>query len=174
MNSVRTFAIAMCFVALSFSTVIGQDSDRIFYVKVNKSTELQGQIVEVTELKVSTSFGEVDIPFEKVEAIKMRAGGDGTAVIAFINGDMVTGKIQMDELQIKTSWGKAYINADSIDSIAGSQFGNFYADPNGGWRYSRGSRPNSSPVNRNRGFSNPGGSGFRGTANPGFNNPSSR
>ncbi len=140
MKFVSTLAVAFCIVAGAAVSSNAQEANRIFYVKVDESTELQGQIIDVTDLKVTTAFGEVTIPFDKIEGIKMKANKD-QAVIAFINGDMVTGKVQMDELHLKTSWGKAHINASSIDAISGSQFGSFFSDPSGGWRFTRGTAP---------------------------------
>ena len=140
MKSVSTVAIAICLFAQTFSNASAKE-DRIFYVKIDAATELQGQIIDNDSLKVTTAFGDVNIPMDKVEAVKIGVDKDNTAVIAFTNGDLVTGKIDMDELHLKTSWGKAHINVTSIDSISASQFGNFYADPSGGWRYSRGNAP---------------------------------
>ena len=52
---------------------------------------------------------------------------------------MVTGKIDLGDLQLKTNWGKAHIKADAINTISASQFGSFYSDSSGGgWRYTRG------------------------------------
>ena len=138
MNSASTIAIACCIIAQSFSQASAID-DRTFYVKIDNSTTLQGRILQDEGLKFSTSFGEVTIPIEKIEAIKMTPDGENSAVVAFVNGDMVSGKLDISELHLKTSWGKAHINATSIDMISSSQFGSFYNDSDGGWRYSRGS-----------------------------------
>ena len=144
-SALSAFVLVCCFL-VSSSIGLAQDDGRVFYVKVTKGTELSGQIVGISEFKVKTGFGDVSIPVEKIEGIKMDSDGQGSAVIAFTNGDMVTGKIDMSDLQLKTNWGKAHINSDAIDSISGSQLGRFYSDPNGGgWRFSRGS------MNRNQG-----------------------
>ena len=128
-----------------------QDDLRVFYVKVARGTELSGQIVEISEFKVKTEFGDVTIPIEKVEGIKLDADGQGSAVLAFTNGDMVTGKIEMEKLELKTNWGKAHINTDTIDSISAAQYGRFYSDPTGGgWRFSRGNS-NTNPGSATRG-----------------------
>lgn len=140
LHSVCASTLFVCF-AVSVNLGIAQDDDsRMFYVKVAKGNDLSGQIVGISELKVTTGFGEVTIPVSKIEAVKMHADNEDSAVIAFTNGDMVTGKVEVDELQLKTNWGKARINAASIEAISSSQYGRFYSDPNGGgWRFSRGS-----------------------------------
>ena len=145
--SVLSAFVLVFYLCAGSSLGLAQDDGRVFYVKVTKGTELSGQIIGITEFKVTTGFGEVSIPVEKVEGIKMDSDGKGSAVIAFTNGDMVTGKIDMSDLQLKTNWGKAHINSAAIDSISSSQYGRFYSDPNGGgWRFSRGS------LNQNRGM----------------------
>lgn len=130
------------------SAASGQDdSARTFFVKVQKANQLVGQVIEVTELKASTSFGDVTIPMDKIEAVKMNANNQGTAVIALTNGDMVTGTVDLPELHLKTTWGKAHINSSSIDAFSTSQFGRFYTDTStGGWRYSRGTASNNRAV----------------------------
>ena len=118
------------------------DDERMFYVNVTKGTELAGQIVGIESFKVTTGFGEVSIPVEKIDGIKMDSDGQGSAVIAFTNGDMVTGTIELSDLQLKTNWGTAHIKSEAINSISSNQYGKFYSDPaGGGWRYTRGSSP---------------------------------
>lgn len=160
MNSASTIAIVCFIVAQSFSQASAID-DRTFYVKIDEATTIQGQLLQTEGLKFSTSFGEVTLPIEKIEAIKMSGGGDNSAVVAFVNGDMVTGKLDIDELHLKTSWGKAYVNAISIDMISSSQFGSFYNDSNGGWRFSRGSSQQFEAMGNRNGRDNRNGSGTR-------------
>lgn len=148
MKSVLKFAplLVAIFVMTANSAVSGQEEGsgtRTFFVKVQKADAIVGQVIEVSELNVTTAFGDVTIPMDKIEAVKVNASTQGTAVIAFTNGDMVTGSLDLSELHLKTSWGKAHINANAIDSFSTSQFGRFYTDTNGGgWRYSRGTAAN--------------------------------
>ena len=149
MNNVNRFALAVLMMVSSINLAHGQDDNRIFFVKVAKANALQGQIIEMSELEVSSSFGDIKIPVNKIEAIKMRADNQNSAIIALVNGDMIIGKINIDELHLKTAWGKAHINGDALESISTSQNGRFYTDPSGGgWRYSRGS------IGAGGGFSN--------------------
>jgi len=144
------------------SAAFGQEEgsgSRTFFVKVQKADAIVGQVIEVNELKVATAFGDVTIPMDKIEAVKVNASSQGSAVIAFTNGDMVTGTLDLSELHLKTTWGKAHINADAIDSFSTSQFGRFYTDTNGGgWRYSRGTATNNrsrtQPASNNRSIQN--------------------
>jgi hypothetical protein len=147
------------------ASVFGQDVDRMFYVKVTKATQLSGQVIELEEFKVETSFGNVTIPLDKIEAVKMRSDGADAAVIALTNGDMITGKIEIDELHLKTNWGKAHIEAASIEAFSASPYGRFYTDSTGaGWRYSRGTAAKAGAAGANS-FQNTGGT-FQGSSNP--------
>ena len=134
-----SYVSLIAIVMLAVGSLSAEDDERMFYVKVTKGAEISGQIIGISEFKVGTSFGEITIPVGKVEAIKMDADGQGSAVIAFNNGDMVTGKMEISDLKLKTNWGKAHVNSDAITSITANQYGRFYTDPTaGGWRYSRG------------------------------------
>ncbi|MEM9409668.1 MAG: hypothetical protein AAGA30_01055 [Planctomycetota bacterium] len=139
MKSVKNVFLAVLIFGNAVCFANGQEDNRIFFVKVAKATGLQGQIIDMTELEVTTSFGDITIPFDKIEAVKMRAGVNNSSVIALVNGDMITGSINIDELHLKTNWGKAHIKGEALESISTTQNGQFYTDPNGGgWRYSRG------------------------------------
>lgn len=135
--------IALCMVASSNAQDINPPSQGNVYVKVSQNRELTGTPIELTELKVTTSFGEVTIPMAKIDGIKMHATDDDAAVIAFKNGDLVTGKIGIDKVSIKTEWGKAHIKIDQIDQLVVNQAAAFYEDNTGGkktWRFNNGIR----------------------------------
>ena len=73
-------------------------------VSVSQNRELTGMITELDEINVTTSFGEVKVPMAKIDGIKMNIGNDKGAVLAFKNGDMLSGKINLDKIQLKTDW----------------------------------------------------------------------
>ena len=112
--------------------------------KLTQNRQLSGVPIELASLNVTTSFGDVKIPMDKVNGIKFHANQDDSAVIAFKNGDLVTGKIDLKKLSIKTEWGKAHINISQLDAITVSSSAAFFKDgTNGkGWRFSDGSSAN--------------------------------
>ena len=63
----------------------------VLYVNLSQDRELTGTLVEMQDMKVTTSFGEVSIPFEKIDGIKLHADANDSSVIAFKNGDLITG-----------------------------------------------------------------------------------
>ena len=139
MNFLGKCALFALLVTLQSSVANAQDSSRTFYVSiVQEATQISGELIGISEFQVETTFGQVTMPIAKIEAVRMQADGDGKAVIALTNGDMVSGKITLDELHVKTNWGKAHIKSASIESFSADQLGRFYTDPTaGGWRYSR-------------------------------------
>lgn len=132
-------AIAMACPALSAQEVTGPDGSSV-YVRVTMNRELSGTPIELTEVKVTTSFGEVAIPLAKIDGIKMHADADDSSVIAFKNGDLVTGKVELDVIKLKTDWGVAHVNTAQIEQISSSKNARFYPDTSGGskgWRFSK-------------------------------------
>ena len=126
------------------------------YVKVAQ-TELSGTPVDLAEIKVTTSFGEVSIPLAKIDGIKMHVDAEDSAVIAFKNGDMVTGKVVLETINLKTSWGTARINTSQIETVMASRNARFYPDSSGGtkgWRFTTVSPTNQTPVRSTTPFSN--------------------
>ncbi len=139
-------AIAALFIAATFAPltqaqeISGPSADKLF-ISVTQNRKLSGTPIELSSLKVTTGFGEVVIPLTKIDGIKMHADADDAAVIAFKNGDLVTGKIELEKVSIKTDWGKAHINTAQIDSITSSPNAKFVPDASGGsraWRFSNG------------------------------------
>jgi hypothetical protein len=120
-------------------TVLGPSGNEV-YVKIEQSADLTGELLEMDALKVTTSFGDVAIPMDNIEGIRMNIGSDGKAVIAFKNGDMVTGNVNLDALVLKTNWGKAHIDSIHIEAVTMSKDGRFFkdgADGTGAWRFSK-------------------------------------
>lgn len=136
---------ALMFAVLLTSTVDAQDvtvpdGNKVF-VKVAENRELSGTPIDLDEFKLTTGFGEVTIPMNKVDGIKLHATADDSAIIAFKNGDLVTGKIMLETFSIKTSWGKAHIKASQIESITNNKAARFLPDNTGGkkgWKFSNG------------------------------------
>ena len=111
------------------------------FVKVTQNREISGTPIDLTELKVTTSFGEVAIPMAKIDGIKMHADGNDSSVIAFKNGDLVTGKVELETIKLKTDWGTAHVNTSQIEQITSEQSARFFSDSSGAgaksWRFQK-------------------------------------
>ena len=124
------------------------------FVSVSPNRELTGSVVDLDELSVSTSFGEVKVPIAKIDGIKMNIGADNGAVLAFKNGDMLSGKVNLDTVKLKTDWGTAHINADQIETITTDKNARFFTDQTtggSGWRFTK-----AQPVPAGRAGARPG------------------
>lgn len=153
-TSVNSFALALCMTALMAATTVAQDvagpAGSNVFVKVTQNREISGALIDLTEIKVTTSFGEVAIPMSKVDGIKMHADANDSAVIAFKNGDLVTGKIAIDVVKLKTDWGTAHVNASQIETLTIDRNARFYSDNAGGaksWRFTKAAPVSSAPRN---------------------------
>ncbi len=121
-------------------TVTAPATGSVVYVKIEQAPDLEGAVVDLPTVTLTTSFGDVPVPVEKIDGIKMNADSDGTSVVAFKNGDLLTGTISMDTLKLRTNWGTAHIDASAIESVTMTPDGRFFMDNSGGvrsWRFSK-------------------------------------
>ena len=145
LNLITPLSLAMLIATSLVNFAAAQDvtgpSGSEVFVKVTQNREISGTPVDLTELKVTTSFGEVAIPLAKIDGIKMHADGNDSSVIAFKNGDLVTGKVELDTVKLKTDWGTAHINTAQIEQITSEQAARFYSDASGtgakSWRFTK-------------------------------------
>ena len=143
----KKVALAALVTTMVSGSLMAQDTPKVLgpsgktvFVKIAQSPDLTGELMELASIKVNTSFGEVAIPMENVDGIKMNIGSNGKAVIAFKNGDMITGRVDLGSLVLKTDWGKAHIDPIHIETITMNKDGRFFKDGaagSGGWRYSK-------------------------------------
>lgn len=146
MRHLSTLIVALLAIPVAFSTASAQElsapsSGRVF-VSIERNDDLSGSIVDLENLKVETAFGQVSIPISKVDGIKMHADAKDNAVIAFKNGDLVTGKVVLEVVKLKTEWGTAHINTDKVEAITTSKNSKFYSDNSTGqavWRFTKAS-----------------------------------
>lgn len=120
--------------------VAGPVDGTVLFVNLSQDRELSGSLVEMADMKVTTSFGEVAIPFSKIDGIKLHADASDSSVIAFKNGDLITGKVVLDQVKLKTDWGAAHVNTTQIESVTTTKNAKFFSDMTNGtrkWRFSK-------------------------------------
>lgn len=147
-NTFKAVAIAALIAPLFMaSNAVAQDDvaepsapGTVLYVNLSQNRELTGTLVEMQDMKVTTSFGDVSIPFEKIDGIKLHADANDSSVIAFKNGDLITGKVVLDQVKLKTDWGAAHVNTTQIDSLTTLENAKFLSENTNGkrkWRFSK-------------------------------------
>ena len=138
--------------------VEGPADETVLFVNLSQDRELSGALVEMADMKVTTSFGEVAIPFSKIDGIKLHADASDASVIAFKNGDLITGKVVLDQVKLKTDWGAAHVNTTQIESVTTTKNAKFFSEMTGGkqkWRFSKAPMSNGSrPTRTSPRFSN--------------------
>lgn len=137
--------------------VAGPADGTILYVNLSQDRELSGTLVEMADMKVTTSFGEVAIPFSKIDGIKLHADASDASVIAFKNGDLITGKVVLDQVKLKTDWGAAHVNTTQIESVTTTKNAKFFSDMTAGkrkWRFSKAPRTTTTTPTAAPRFSN--------------------
>jgi hypothetical protein len=113
-----------------------------FFLNLAQNQKVEGVAVDVQNFKITTGFGDVEVPLDKIDGIRLNAMEDGSAVMAFKNGDILTGILHVNDLKLKTSWGFATVNIAYIDQIsttAGSSFSSSKAGGKTVWSFNRGS-----------------------------------
>jgi len=92
-------------------------SEDLLFVRLSDVKSLAGELDEISEITLTTKFGEITIPMEQVAGIKLHTDEDDSAVIVFVDGDVITGVPSLPTLQLSTDWGKAEINPEAVQSI---------------------------------------------------------
>ncbi len=112
-----------------------------FFIDLSQNQEIEGIAVDIQKLKITTGFGDVSVPLDKIDGIRLNAIEGGTAVIAFKNGDILTGVLHLNDLKIKTGWGFGTINLAYIDQISvtkGASFSSTTTNGKRNWSFTRG------------------------------------
>lgn len=83
----------------------------------DEGTKFTGTLSGLDQWPMKTSFGETNVPLSAVAGIKFAEEGHPSTTIVLHNGDSVTGALDLNHVQIETSWGKAEIDSGHIKSM---------------------------------------------------------
>jgi sRNA-binding regulator protein Hfq len=79
--------------------------------------KLSGELTEVDQWNMKTSFGTTNLPLSTVAGMRMAQEGNAITTVVLHNGDNLTGAVQLDQVVIQTEWGRAEINGNHVASI---------------------------------------------------------
>jgi len=96
------------------SEIISED---LLFVRLSDVKSLAGELDEISEITLATKFGDVTIPMEQIAGIKLHTDDDDSAVVVFVDGDVLTGVPSLPMLKLSTDWGKAEVNPEAVRSI---------------------------------------------------------
>lgn len=117
------------------------DAGVVFFLDLAQNQKVEGVVVDVQKFKITTGFGDVEVPLDKIDGIRLNAMEDGSAVMAFKNGDVLTGVLHVNDLKLKTAWGFATVNIAYIQQISttkGAVFSSSTANGKTTWSFTRG------------------------------------
>jgi hypothetical protein len=78
---------------------------------------LAGELAEVDQWTMKTSFGTTNLPLSTVAGIRMAHEGNAMTTVVLHNGDALTGAVSIDQVVIQTEWGRAEIHGNHVASI---------------------------------------------------------
>ena len=96
------------------SEIINED---LVFIRLSDVKSLAGELEEMSEIKLTTKFGDITIPMEQIAGIRLHTDEDDSAVVVFTDGDVLTGVPEIPLLNLTTDWGKAEVEAESVQSI---------------------------------------------------------
>jgi hypothetical protein len=77
----------------------------------------EGTPVGIENIKITTLFGEVSLPLHTILGIRFAQGPKEQTTVVGLNGDALTGSLQLSELKFVSEWGEATVNAAHLVSI---------------------------------------------------------
>ena len=120
------------------SPTIENRNDADVVIELTKSRRITGELGSLTSVTLGTKFGEANIPLAEVDGVKLHVDENDSCVVAFKNGDVVTGQLKLEALEISTDWGSANVKLASVETILMNKRGSFYQDSADGknrWRF---------------------------------------
>ncbi|QDV71005.1 hypothetical protein Poly24_47380 [Rosistilla carotiformis] len=78
---------------------------------------LNGELLDIGDLKLQTAFGPASIPLAEVLGIRLSRSVTDVTTVVLNNGDMLTGQVDIRSLLILTKWGKSEVNGANLASI---------------------------------------------------------
>lgn len=85
-------------------------------VKLKSGKGLTGRIRGMKTLMLNSVFGEISIDYAKTRSIITNDAGG--LKVEMLNGDLVTGKISVDQIEVVNRWGLETIPISDVDSLA--------------------------------------------------------
>ena len=94
----------------------GKDLNVVFF-RLDDSSAIAGGIEGLTSVSLGTKFGKFEFPFEEIAGIRFNIDEQKNAMVVLINGDSMTGSVEMKKVSVVTDWGKADIEISHLESI---------------------------------------------------------
>lgn len=92
-------------------------------LQLKDGSRLVGKLVGLETLKLKASFGEIDVPVDSIQGLKLHESDRPTenaavsATVLFKNGDVLTAEPLIASLKLETSWGDTAIAGKHLESL---------------------------------------------------------
>lgn len=101
--------------------VAGEDQNLTreeYQVQIMNRFQLNAKISKFDQLKLETDFGVYTIRWEDISRIQFGGSGENSAKLFLNDGSAVSGRLEIEALDIKTRWGKITIPANDLSAIS--------------------------------------------------------
>ena len=76
-----------------------------------------GAAAELDKLTISTVFGEIEVPLTTIAGIRFASEANERTTIAMLNGDSITGAVDLSAVKVNTQWGQASVHVHALESM---------------------------------------------------------
>lgn len=102
--------------------IVGDTSNKVatsgrVKIQLKEGMVLEGSPVDVESLKMASLFGEANIPLHTIAGIRFAQKADEQSTVVLLNGDALTGEVNISELKCVADWGTATVNVGHIISV---------------------------------------------------------
>ena len=117
--------IVMKYDAPAGDPIMSSAADGAIFIRLSDTKRMAGKVEGLTEFKLKTAIGEINVPMSEVAGIKLHTSSDDKAVVMLNNGDSITGIPSLTGVELLTDWGKAEIDPEYIQSITSTSGAKF-------------------------------------------------
>ncbi len=115
--------VEICYIAEPQTKIFVADEDQgltreEYQIQIMDRFHLNAKISKFDKLKLETAFGVYTIRWEDVARIQFGEFGTASAKLFLDDGSAVSGRLEIETLDIKTRWGKITIPANDLSSIS--------------------------------------------------------
>lgn len=86
-------------------------------VTLRNQLELSGSPVKIENIELNSLFGAAKIPIHTIAGIRFAQEGNEQTTVVLLNGDALTGDLNLPELSMVSDWGEAVVNGSHLVSV---------------------------------------------------------
>ena len=79
--------------------------------------ELSGTPIDLEAIEMSSLFGNAKIPLHTIAGIRFAQGADEQTTVVLLNGDALTGDVNLSDIAFVSDWGEAKVNVAHLVSV---------------------------------------------------------